>query len=136
MDLAERLIEDLTKDHSRSESSGGGGFSSSSSSDLVMKVPSGSVGRIIGRSGAKIHELQGKTGARIKVPREEDNGYEATVRIIGDPEQQKATEALIKELLEECNPVQSSQPVSQSTQDEPVVIDWAAAIANSVRNDP
>lgn len=34
---------------------------------LIIKVPSGSVGRIIGRGGSKINELQEQSGARIKV---------------------------------------------------------------------
>jgi hypothetical protein len=34
---------------------------------LIVKVPSGIVGRIIGRGGSKINELQEQSGARIKV---------------------------------------------------------------------
>jgi predicted PilT family ATPase len=34
---------------------------------LIVKVPSGIVGRIIGRGGSKINELQDQSGARIKV---------------------------------------------------------------------
>ena len=144
MDLAETMILDLTKDFSRSESDfperrSGGGFGGLSS-DLLIKVPSGAVGRIIGRSGAKINELQEKSGARIKVNREEDDGYEATVRISGDPDKQKAAEALIKELLDD-NPYPSSSystsnPAPAAQPEETEVIDWAAAIANSVRLRP
>lgn len=34
---------------------------------LIIKVPSSCVGRIIGRGGSKINELQDQSGARIKV---------------------------------------------------------------------
>jgi hypothetical protein len=34
---------------------------------LIVKVPSALVGRIIGRGGSKINELQDQSGARIKV---------------------------------------------------------------------
>lgn len=41
--------------------------SQSSANTLIIKVPSGSVGRIIGRGGVKINELQDQSGAKIKV---------------------------------------------------------------------
>jgi len=43
--------------------------------------------------------LQEKSGARIKVPRNDDGAYEVNVQISGDPDKQAAAEALIKELL-------------------------------------
>ena len=36
-------------------------------STIVIRVPSGTVGRVIGKGGSKINELQDQTGAKIRV---------------------------------------------------------------------
>jgi polyribonucleotide nucleotidyltransferase len=55
---------------------GGGGHRSDSQqrerqqpagSTIVIRVPNGSVGKVIGKGGAKINELQDQTGAKIRV---------------------------------------------------------------------
>ena len=56
--------------------------------------------------------MQEKSGARIKVSRNDDGAYEVNVQISGDTDKQAAAEALIKELLIE-NPY-SSNKVSYS----------------------
>ena len=67
---------------------------------------------IIDRGGSKIKNLQEKSGARIKVTRNDDGAYEVDVQISGDPDKQAAAEALTKLLLIE-NPY-SSNNVSYS----------------------
>jgi len=74
---------------------GGGGGDHSSS----MSVESGKVGRIIGRQGAKIRELQDDSGARIQVGREEDANGCKTVEITGSYESVQHAESLINEAL-------------------------------------
>jgi len=138
--LAENMIRDLTEDHTRSENdyperrSGGSGYVPPGT--IIVKVPSDCVGKIIGRGGSKIQDLQEKSGARIKVPRNDDGAYEVDVQISGDPDKQAAAEALIKELLNE-NPYSSNKasysaaPAAMDEED-PTQIDWTVVIKNSV----
>lgn len=134
-ELAERMIRDLTEDHTRSESDYPERRMPPAGA-LIVKVPSSCVGRIIGRGGAKIAELQEKSGARIRVPRDDGSGYEVDVQITGEPEKQKAAETLIKELLDD-NPYNSSASNTAGStnnvpDEDPSLVDWTAVIKNSV----
>jgi len=63
-----------------------------------MKVEAKSVGRIIGRGGSKIKELEDRSNAKIKILQEEDYDGKKEVEISGSfSEIQKA-----KDLIEEC----------------------------------
>jgi len=78
----------------------GGGFGGrrgGDSSDIMM-VDSRSVGRIIGRGGAKIRDLQDESGAKIQVARDEDSQGQKQVEISGTDEEI----SLAKRLIEDC----------------------------------
>lgn len=75
----------------------GGGRDGGGTSE-TMSVESRNVGRIIGRGGNKIRELQDRSGAKIQVSREEDSNGMKNVEISGeDSEVEKA-----RQLIEEC----------------------------------
>lgn len=65
-----------------------------------MQVESGNVGRIIGRGGCKIRELEQESNARIKISRDEDeNGYK-TVDISGTDDEIAYAKTMIEQCLE------------------------------------
>jgi len=76
----------------------GGGRDGGGSSE-TMSVESRNVGRIIGRGGTKIRELQDDSGARIQVSREEDGNGMKNVEITGTDEQVEKARSLIEECL-------------------------------------
>jgi len=78
----------------------GGGFDGGSQADSIT-VDSGMVGRIIGKRGARVRELQDMSGCNINVPR--DRGYGADVRIelSGDLQAISKAKRLIKEVVAE-----------------------------------
>lgn len=78
----------------------GGGFGGrrgGDSSDIMM-VDSRSVGRIIGRGGSKIRDLQDESGAKIQVARDEDSTGQKQVEISGTEEEI----SIAKRLIEGC----------------------------------
>ncbi|XP_061141808.1 probable ATP-dependent RNA helicase DDX43 [Syngnathus typhle] len=75
--------------------------SEKSNSPVTIIVEKCSVGRIIGRGGAKKRELEENTGARIKI---NDGEYEAEVVIFGPPSTQEKAKEMIEELLAKENP--------------------------------
>lgn len=79
---------------------GGGGYGGGrgGGESEVMQVESRNVGRIIGRGGAKIRELQDDSGAKIQVGREEDEYGMKTVEISGGPDEVQAA----KQMIEQC----------------------------------
>eukprot|EP00745_Piridium_sociabile_P014797 TRINITY_DN21806_c1_g1_i1.p1 TRINITY_DN21806_c1_g1~~TRINITY_DN21806_c1_g1_i1.p1 ORF type:complete len:228 (+),score=44.67 TRINITY_DN21806_c1_g1_i1:75-686(+) len=64
-------------------SGGGGGGGSGGSSKEVIRVDSSFVGRIIGKGGSRIRELQDETGCRINVSRDGGNYGQTEVELIG-----------------------------------------------------
>lgn len=66
--------------------------------DFTMKVHSDQVGRIIGRGGSKIKDLQHDSGAKITVSREEDETGRKTVEIGGNQDQVDRA----RELIDNC----------------------------------
>jgi len=78
----------------------GGGFGGRSRGDSseTMMVDSRSVGRIIGRGGSKIRDLQDESGAKIQVSREEDSTGQKQVEISGSGDEI----ALARRLIDEC----------------------------------
>jgi len=78
---------------------GGGGYGGGGGgASEVMQVESRNVGRIIGRGGSKIRELQDDSGAKIQVGREEDEYGMKTVEISGSDEEVQAA----KQMIEQC----------------------------------
>ena len=63
-------------------------------------MPSFRVGRIIGRKGIKIRELQDDSGAKIDIT-DEVNGDETMVRISGSEDQVAHAQDLISQLLQD-----------------------------------
>eukprot|EP00057_Strongylocentrotus_purpuratus_P033947 XP_793382.2 PREDICTED: ATP-dependent RNA helicase DBP2 [Strongylocentrotus purpuratus] len=58
------------------------------------------LGRIIGKQGAKIRELEQESGARIKIMSRESDGYETTINLEGGEEAQAKAKKLIEELTD------------------------------------
>ncbi|KAF5910116.1 putative ATP-dependent RNA helicase DDX43 [Clarias magur] len=67
-----------------------------SSRALTLTVDNSLIGRVIGRGGATIRELEQSSGARIKINRGE---HEGEVLIFGNSEVQQKANHLIKELI-------------------------------------
>jgi ATP-dependent RNA helicase DDX43 len=66
-----------------------------------MEVSSRNVGRIIGRGGSKIRELQDESGAQIKVRSDEENSRgNVPVEIRGSEQARQLAKELIDELIE------------------------------------
>jgi len=72
-----------------------------------MAVPSFKIGRIIGRKGAKIRELQDRSRAKIDVTDEVD-GDDTVVRISGSVEQVDHAKSLISRLIQDRNEMGNS----------------------------
>ncbi|CAG0885174.1 unnamed protein product [Darwinula stevensoni] len=80
-----------------------GGFSSGrktneQSSSSTIEVPSYAIGRIIGKKGAKIRELEEESGARIKVEEEENSGQKV-VKLHGDADALSKAKMLIQDIV-------------------------------------
>ncbi|KAF7651862.1 hypothetical protein LDENG_00104310 [Lucifuga dentata] len=73
---------------------------SASAPPVTMTVENASVGRIIGRGGAKIRELEESTGARIKIKK---GDYEGEVVIFGSSDAQQKVKEMIKKLVADDN---------------------------------
>ncbi|KAK2168982.1 hypothetical protein LSH36_13g26054 [Paralvinella palmiformis] len=109
---AKRLIEDLTA--SQNYGSGGesygrgrgeresyfgrGGRTDWGTEALEMEVASSDVSRIIGRGGSKIQEMQDKSGTRIKINKDRDDGVNTVIEIRGSEDGQQMAKELIEEL--------------------------------------
>ncbi|XP_037542963.1 probable ATP-dependent RNA helicase DDX43 [Nematolebias whitei] len=69
---------------------------SHSSKAVVITVENASVGRVIGRGGAKIRELEESSGARIKINK---GDYEGEVVIFGSSAAQQKAKEMIEDLV-------------------------------------
>ncbi|CAI8021529.1 Far upstream element-binding protein 3, partial [Geodia barretti] len=87
---------------------GGGGRGWGSQADegedsITISVARSEVGRIIGRGGQRIRELEEKSGARIKVHRDDEGGGggsdEALVEVTGDESARKTAQELIDDII-------------------------------------
>ncbi|CAH1101227.1 unnamed protein product [Psylliodes chrysocephalus] len=66
----------------------------------TMYVPSMKVGKIIGRGGSKINELQGESGARIQVTKDVE-GDDTIVKLFGSDSCVARAKELINDLVTE-----------------------------------
>ncbi|XP_054708591.1 probable ATP-dependent RNA helicase DDX43 [Uloborus diversus] len=100
-----------------------------------IDVDSSNVGKIIGRGGAKIQELQRESGARIKVMQNNDNGNTTLVRITGSTDARSKAKLMIENLTASFNKLATagynnnnsdfSIPyVSTNNSSEEAPIDW------------
>lgn len=78
-----------------------------------ISVPSHKVGRIIGRGGTKIRELESETQAKIKIG--ESDGNTTDVTLFGSDEAITKVEGMINELLEDYKPPAPSHNDSASS---------------------
>ncbi|XP_063218394.1 probable ATP-dependent RNA helicase DDX43 [Bacillus rossius redtenbacheri] len=93
---------------------GGGGYGRSERSSYPeadgektnISVQSSSVGRIIGKGGAKIRELESESGARIQIDKAASDEFGATTTVVltGSEECRSRAKGLIEELLEDTAP--------------------------------
>ncbi|XP_055083189.1 probable ATP-dependent RNA helicase DDX43 [Periophthalmus magnuspinnatus] len=65
-----------------------------------ITVDNALVGRVIGRGGSKIHELEESSGARIKISK---GDYEGEVSIFGSPSAQQKAKEMIEELVSDVS---------------------------------
>jgi len=77
----------------------GGGRGGGGGESETMQVESRNVGRIIGRGGSKIRELQDDSGAKIQVAREEDESGMKSVEISGSYDEVQAAKQMIQDCL-------------------------------------
>merc|ERR1712168_587409 len=68
---------------------------------MRMEVPNSYVGRIIGRGGSRIRELQDESGARINIMKNEATSDSTPVELIGAEECQNHARELIEGILNE-----------------------------------
>ena len=62
---------------------GGGGFGGSGGESVTVYVDSSEVGRIIGRGGSRIREIQDDSGCRINVSKGADSSGKTAVELVG-----------------------------------------------------
>ncbi|KAG5890212.1 hypothetical protein JTB14_028754 [Gonioctena quinquepunctata] len=90
----------------------------------VLNVPSRFVGRIIGRGGSKISELQSESGARIQVTKDTD-GDETVVKVFGDDNAIAKAKELINDLTTDTIKIVRPKDVAPVQEEKkPVIIDW------------
>lgn len=82
------------------------------SNKQVIKIKSSYVGRVIGRGGATIKDLQIQSGARISINKDTQNQFDVEVELAGTTDQCKKAEQLINELTD--NSVISSSSYQSS----------------------
>ena len=78
---------------------GNSSHQSNSAESTTLEIHSNMVGRIIGKGGCKIKELQDTTGARINVSREEDENDMKIVTLTGSEDSVNKAKEMITELI-------------------------------------
>uniref|UniRef100_A0A8D3BB93 RNA helicase n=1 Tax=Scophthalmus maximus TaxID=52904 RepID=A0A8D3BB93_SCOMX len=76
------------------------GEKSDSCPPVTLSVENASIGRIIGRGGTKIRELEESTGARIKINK---GDYEGEVLLFGSSDAQQKAKDMIEDLVADGN---------------------------------
>lgn len=66
-----------------------------------INIPSNTVGKVIGRGGARIQEIQSRSGARVKVAKTGNYGGETLVDIFGEVAARQEAERLIMDVVNE-----------------------------------
>ncbi|KAK9310784.1 hypothetical protein QLX08_000081 [Tetragonisca angustula] len=90
--------------------------------EFIMKIDTDKIGKLIGKSGSNIRDLQDKTKTRIHVSRSGGNyeDYTTDVTIVGSKEAQNQAKTLIEELLRKTLVVKtnSTEPIQQAEEEE------------------
>jgi len=68
---------------------------------IRIDVPNSYVGRIIGRGGSRIRELQDDSGARINIVKDEANSDTTPVELTGSEDCQYQAKQMIEAILQE-----------------------------------
>jgi len=107
--IARQMIEDLCAQDNRGGGGGRGGFGGGrgggfgggfgGGKGLEMEISSRDVGKIIGKGGSKIRELQDDSGCRIQINKERNDGVTSIVELQGDSGAQQRAKQLIEDLL-------------------------------------
>ena len=109
----------------------------SSDSKRKIQISSSFVGKVIGKGGQNIKELQSKSGARIHIDRDSGNSYETDIELCGTTEQMDCAEKFINDLVGSNSNYNNSQNnyksenKTESIAPEDEIIDWGAAIKES-----
>lgn len=85
-----------------SESQNRGNFGYDNSNRKVITISSNKVGRVIGKGGSKIRDLEYETDAKVKIG--DSSGYSTEITLFGTNEAISKVESLINELVEERKP--------------------------------
>ncbi|KAG8190964.1 hypothetical protein JTE90_010826 [Oedothorax gibbosus] len=80
---------------------------------LEIQIASSNVGKVIGRGGSKIKELQNDSGARISIDRESFDGY-TSVKLTGSAEACEKAKALIEELTADVGHLSMNQSTHEN----------------------
>ncbi|XP_063431630.1 ATP-dependent RNA helicase glh-1-like isoform X8 [Mytilus trossulus] len=104
------------EDSNRGFGSGGGGFGSGGGSNgggfgrsndsgpsdsSTIRVDSSKIGRVIGKGGSKIRELQDETGAQINISKDDDGSGEKEIQLEGSPDAVAKAKEMINELTQD-----------------------------------
>ncbi|XP_043251393.1 probable ATP-dependent RNA helicase DDX43 [Colletes gigas] len=109
----------------QNQSFGSGHDSFDDKSDkFIINIDSDKVGKLIGKSGSNIRELQDKTSTRIHVNRSSGNSTTA-VTIVGSKEAQEQAKQLIEELLQDPSYLPSKPEEEQKNNENESEIDFS-----------
>ncbi|KAJ8925636.1 hypothetical protein NQ315_009481 [Exocentrus adspersus] len=115
--------------NNRAGGGGGGGrasWNNEGDQSESLNVPSRFVGRIIGRGGSKINELQTDSGARIQVTKE-TIGDDTIIKIFGNQDSINKAKSLINDLTtDSIQFVKASDnpPQTQPQEERKPIVDW------------
>ncbi|CAH2108974.1 unnamed protein product [Euphydryas editha] len=82
------------------------------SNNKVITIPSNKVGRVIGKGGSKIRDLEYESEAKINIG--DSSGNFTDITLCGTSEAIKKVESMINELVEERKPPPTNEKVSDS----------------------
>lgn len=133
----QRIIDDCDqRDRDRSQAGGPGpmggagvGYSGSAGGE-IMKIPSDTVGLLIGKGGQTIRQMQLRTGCSIQVQRDADADPNSNVRdvtLAGTPEQVQLGRSEIERLVEAQATGQKAVPI-----DVPGMVTRVITVPNSM----
>ena len=106
-----------------------------------FQISSSSVGKVIGKGGQTIRDLQSRSGAKINIMKDSGNSYDTDVQLSGTNEQIDCAQKLITDLISNNsynsyqsnrnNTNQSFSTNAESSASTEEFIDWGAAIKES-----
>nr|CAD7449975.1 unnamed protein product [Timema bartmani] len=117
--------------------SGGNSWRNGDENITTLAVKKNNVGRIIGKGGSKIRDLESESGARIQIgkPSDEDYGMTVEVTLTGSEDCRQTAKRLIEELTDDSAPRSyggnsnsgNSYNVEEPQEEKPRYIDFAEA---------